>query len=79
MSVSAVAPRLLQRSLAVPLLSGLLLILALAHFDHQKGFVRKTADLVLLAGFQKYPPGGLSGQVAETLPPDGTGRGECLV
>lgn len=75
MSVSAVAPRLLQRSLAVPLLSGLLLILALAHFDHQKGFVRKTADLVLLAGFQKYPPGGLSGQVAETLPPDGKGRG----
>jgi HD-GYP domain-containing protein (c-di-GMP phosphodiesterase class II) len=74
-SVSAVAPILLRRSLAVPFLSGLLLLLALANFGHQEGFVRKTADLVLLAGFQRYSPDALIGQGTETVPPEGAGKG----
>lgn len=79
MSVSAVAPLLLRRSFAVPLLSGFLLILALTHFDHREGFVRKTADLVLLTGFQKYFTGGLSNQGAKILSPADAGNGEISV
>lgn len=79
MSVSAVASILLRRSFAVPFLSGLLLLLALAHFGHQEGFVRKTADLVLLAGFQRYSPGGLNGQGTETVPMESAGTGGASV
>jgi adenylate cyclase len=42
---------------AVPLLSGLLLVIALALVGGQKGGVQRSVDLVLTSGFQQYIPG----------------------
>lgn len=66
MSPSAVTRCLLP--VAVPFLSGLLLLISLTLSGGQEGGIQKSVDLVLTAGYQRYIPG--NGEKASVLPAD---------